>query len=219
MRCFAFETVRLAVVMNRTTYSIVLRHFETADPILYTAGSMITPVPDFVVSPNYFKALVDSIISQQLSIKVADVISDRVYALLPIKDLTPETILEVATEDLRAAGVSYAKIRSIKDLADKVSSQQLNLDTIDQVTNAEVIEKLTVVKGIGPWTAEMFLMFALARDDVFSVGDLGLRRAIQKLYKHDTPPSKEELRALSDKWAPYRTWAARILWQSLDLST
>lgn len=202
--------------MTRSSFSTVLQHFQSVDPILYEAGIRITPIAPFEKSTNFFKALVDSIISQQLSTKVADVISNRVYALLPVGNLTPEAMLAVATEDLRAVGVSYAKIRYIKDLADRVVTRKLNLDHIDDVSNSEVIEQLTVVKGIGPWTAEMFLMFALAREDVFSVGDFGLRRAVQKLYQKDSPPSKEALLEMSACWAPYRTWASRILWKSLD---
>lgn len=205
--------------MSQSSYSSVLRHFQTVDPVLYRAGTMITPIPAFGKRSNLFKELVDSIISQQLSIKVADVISARVYAVLPDGELTPEAILKLTTEDLRAVGVSYAKIRYIKDLAEKVSSGELDLDHLDQCSNDEVINKLTVVKGIGQWTAEMFLMFALAREDVFSVGDFGLRRALQKLYQYPSPPSKEVLIEISARWAPYRTWAARILWNSLDTSS
>ncbi len=205
--------------MAQSSYSSVLRHFQTVDPILYTAGMEITPVPAFGKRSNLFKELIDSIISQQLSIKVADVISARVYALVPAGELTPEEILGLSTEELRAVGVSYAKIRYMKDLAEKVSSGELDLDQLDTLSDDLIIEKLTVVKGIGQWTAEMFLMFALAREDVFSVGDFGLRRAVQKLYLLPTPPTKDELLEMSAKWAPYRTWAARILWNSLDTSS
>lgn len=205
--------------MTSTSFSSVLLYFQTVDPILYAAGTQIMPIPTFEKRSNYFKELVDSIISQQLSTKVADVISARVYALLPSGELTPDAILELPTEELRAVGVSYAKIRYMKDLAEKVSSKELDLVELDQLSDAKVIEKLTVVKGIGQWTAEMFLMFALAREDVFSVGDLGLRRAVEKLYQLPSPPSKEVLMETSAKWSPYRTWAARILWRSLDTAT
>ena len=112
--------------------------------------------------------------------------------------------------------MSFGKIKYIKDLSDKVSTGELDLDNLENLENEEVIEKLTAVKGIGKWTAEMFLMSALGRPDIFSHGDLGLKNAVKKLYDlTEYDPIKAE--EIVIKWSPYRTIAARILWKSLEL--
>ena len=113
--------------------------------------------------------------------------------------------------------MSWAKARYIKNLAQTVTDGTVNLDNIASYDDEGVIAELTKVKGIGPWTAEMFLMFSLARQDIFSLGDLGLRKAIQKLYAFKKKPTDKQIEKLSKKWIPYRTCAARILWRSLDL--
>jgi DNA-3-methyladenine glycosylase II len=117
---------------------------------------------------------------------------------------------------MRDQGISWAKIKYIKDLAQKVVDHEVDLVQIETLSDEEVIIALTKVKGIGRWTAEMFLMFALARPDIFSTGDLGLKRAIQKLYGLKVEPDEKKLLQLSKKWSPYRTYAARILWRTLD---
>lgn len=163
-----------------------------------------------------FDKLVESIISQQLLVRVADVIYERVLNLITDKLLTPENLLEQKETDLRKAGLSYQKIRYLKDLSQKVKDKELDLDNLDNLENEEVIKELIEVKGIGKWTAEMFLMAALGRPDIFSHGDLGLQNAIKKIYqleKYD-PIVVEEIVI---KWSPYRTVAARILWRSLSL--
>jgi len=200
---------------------IIIAHFKKADPklhkilikVLESHGDEIFNLKkhDFL-----FDRLVESIISQQLSVRVADVIYERVLNLMPKKKLTPEGILKNKDEDLRKAGLSHQKIKYLKDLSEKVKSGELDLDNLDNLENEEVIEELTKVKGIGKWTAEMFLMFALGRPDIFSHGDLGLQNAIKKIYemeKYD-PGIAEEIVI---KWSPYRTYAARILWKSLEL--
>ena len=163
-----------------------------------------------------FDRLVESIISQQLSVRVADVIYERVLNLMPKKKLDPKAILKIDDQTLRSAGLSFGKIKYIKDLSDKVHSGELDLNNLENLENEEVIEKLTAVKGIGKWTAEMFLMSALGRPDIFSHGDLGLKNAFKKIY--DVTEYKEaEAEKIVIKWSPYRTIAARILWKSLEL--
>jgi DNA-3-methyladenine glycosylase II len=124
----------------------------------------------------------------------------------------------LAIEDqlFRDAGMSWSKIRYMKDLAQHVLDKKLDLLTLHTHSNEEIIRLLTQVKGIGPWTAEMFLMFTLGRPDVFSLGDLGLKRGIQKIYAVESDLSRQELLSYAQKWAPYRTFASRVLWKSLD---
>jgi DNA-3-methyladenine glycosylase II len=191
-----------------------LAHFKKSDPILYKA-SIAIEFQEINPVANHFLKLVRSIIGQQLSVKAASTIFSRFEKLFPKGKITPERILKMDKEKIRSCGVSYSKIEYIKDLSKKVVDKNLDLANIDTLDNKTVIEKLTMVKGIGPWSAEMFLMFSLARPDVFSTGDLGLKNAIKKLYKIDKI-SNEDLITISAKWSPYRTYACMILWQSLD---
>jgi DNA-3-methyladenine glycosylase II len=200
----------------------VIEHFKKADPKLYKVLDQIHkaygPIPEKEkLNPSeYFNELVESIVSQQLSIKAADTIYGRVKALLPKGQVTPENILKTKSEDLRACGLSNAKVSYVKDLAQKVKDKEVDLERLDTLSNEEVIEELTKIKGIGPWTAEMFLMFSLNREDVFSHGDLGLKNALKKIYSLENP-TKDELEKIVLKWCPYRTWGCRILWKSLEI--
>lgn len=188
-------------------------HFKKADPVLYELAKSIDP---FVLekSQNHFIKLVRSIVGQQLSVKAASTIWGR-FANLFKKEVTAEEILKIDDEKIRACGISYPKIKYIKDLAEKVQTKQLLLDAFDETDEETIITALTQVKGIGTWSAEMFLMFALARPDVFSVKDQGLKNAMIKLYGLKNPNDKKLLE-ISKKWSPYRTYACRILWESLD---
>lgn len=200
----------------------IIAHLKRADPVLYKVLEKVYAIHgselfSLTKKEMLFDSLVESIISQQLSVRVADVIYERVLNLLPLKKLNPANLLKVRDGDLRAAGMSYGKIKYIKDLSDKVKSGELDLDKLENLENEEVIKELTKVKGIGRWTAEMFLMFALARHDIFSHGDLGLKNAIKKIYGFEEYKI-EMVEEIVIKWSPYRTIAARILWKSLDLS-
>lgn len=198
------------------------KHLKNSDPILYEIYLKTTIDEDYLTqleerrSENFFKSLCDEIISQQLSSKVANVIFDRFINLYPNGDLTPKKLLETKDETLRSCGISFSKIKYLKDLAEKVNSGELNLEMLPQLSNEEVIEELTKVKGIGVWTAEMFLMFSLGREDIFSHGDLGLKNAIKKIYKLENP-TREEVEIIVTKWSPYRSYACKILWRSLSL--
>jgi DNA-3-methyladenine glycosylase II len=194
-------------------YQKALKHFKKTDPVLYKLAVNFDP---FVLetTPNHFIRLVRAIVGQQLSVKAAHTIFSRFEKLFK-KEITASEILKLKDEDIRACGISYPKIKYIKDLAQKVNGKELLLETLIDAPEETVILELTKVKGIGVWSAEMFLMFALGREDVFSSGDMGLQNAMIKLYGLEKP-TKEELIKLSRKWSPYRTYACRILWQSLD---
>lgn len=163
---------------------------------------------------DYFRELTESIIGQQLSVKAADTILRRFY-LLMIGPITPEKVIKLDAEEIRKAGISYQKISYIKDLAKKFQDKEIEFDNFGKLTDEKIIEELILVRGIGRWTAEMFLIFGLGRPDVFSYGDLGLRRAIERLYKIGELSEIEAIR-ISEKWKPYRSVASRYLWRSLD---
>lgn len=198
----------------------VKNHFKKSDPILFKILDKVHKIHGdeiFKLTKKelLFDELVESIVSQQLSIKASDAIYKRIIALMPAKKLNPENLLKIKDENLRLSGLSFRKIKYIKDLSEKVLSGQLSLEKLKFLEDEEVIKELTKVKGIGRWTAEMFLMFALARPDIFSHGDLGLKNAIKKIYgmKEYKIVAVEKIVI---KWIPYRTIAARILWRSLE---
>lgn len=195
----------------------VIAHFREKDPILHSVIHKIK-LPDRIEkSTDYFSDLCEAIINQQLSDKAATTIFGRFKKLFPKEKITPEKLLEMKDQDVRKVGTSNAKVNFMKDLAQKVIRCEIQLDQLDKLDNDLVIKELTKVKGIGPWTAEMFLMFTLAREDVFSFGDLGLRKAIQTLYKLNKQPTISQMEKLSKNWIPFRTYAARILWRSLEI--
>lgn len=190
-----------------------ISHFKKVDPLLFDLAKSIDP---FVLekSQNHFVRLTRSIIGQQLSVKAASTIWGRFEKLFD-NNITAEKILTTKDDAIRECGISYPKIKYIKDLSEKVTSKQLLLESFEEADEKTIIENLTQVKGIGTWSAEMFLMFALARPDVFSAKDLGLKNAIIRLYGLKNPTEKDLLK-ISEKWKPYRTYACRILWESLD---
>lgn len=162
---------------------------------------------------QYFERLVRAIIGQQLSTKAATTIFERVKNAVK-GDLSARTLHLFSGEKLKACGLSRAKVSYIQDLAEKTVSGKLKLCALEKMSNEEVTHALVAVKGVGVWTAEMFLMFSLARPDVFPVGDLGIRKAIVKLLCHDM--TKEEMVEFAIRWKPYRTVASYYLWKYLD---
>ncbi len=168
---------------------------------------------------RYFETLVDAIISQQLSTKVAEVIVGRFKAIYGVKRFPkPEQILATPSETIRAVGMSNSKVAFIKDLAAKTEDGTLRLNRLSRMTDQEIIDMLTQVKGIGVWTVHMFLIFSLGRLDVLPVGDLGIRRAIQQLYGFDHDPKPEEMELLAQErgWRPYCSVASWFLWRSWE---
>lgn len=191
----------------------IITHFQKVDPILY---SLVVKygIVSLVQSSDYFFDLVESIIGQQLSDSAASTIFRRFSLLFKNSRITPEAVIALSDGKIQSAGISRSKTSYIKNIALAVTTHTLNLRNLESFDNQRVQEELTKVKGIGPWTAEMFLLFSLARPDVFSYSDTGLRRAIQKAYrlKEVTP---DRLEKISRRWIPFRSYACRVLWRSL----
>ncbi len=189
---------------------------QSADPVL--AGLFACcESPVLQTHTNYFESLVDAIISQQLSGKAAETIFKRFKALFPgNKFPSPAQVLAKSDAELRSVGVSGPKASYIKNIAAGFADGSLDFDHIDKKTDEEITAMLVKIKGIGRWTAEMFLIFSLGRMDVFSFGDLGLRNAVKKLYRLRKDPSPKQLHKLSSRWQPYRTCASLYLWASLN---
>jgi len=163
---------------------------------------------------NRFLDLIEIVIGQQLSMKAADSILKRFLDIFPVKP-KPDDILSLSADKLRAVGLSNSKVNYVKNIASTISSGTLLLDQLEKLTDDEIKKELIKIKGIGPWSAEMFLIFSLKRPDVFSVGDLGLRSAIEKLYGIKRDDQKAIL-VLAETWRPHRSLASRLLWASLD---
>lgn len=179
-----------------------------------TLTPVIDKVGDITVKLNrdYFASLVSTIIGQQLSNKVAGIIWQRLDDLFRGL-LVPEQFLVTDSEALRSIGISYRKIEYIKNLASAVTNSDLNLQELERLSDQEVIDRLIKLKGIGVWTAEMFLIFSLGRPDVFSTGDLGLRKAVEKLCSLDERVNTEEIVRITNRWSPYRTFVSLYLWK------
>lgn len=205
--------IRQTNVMKRL--SLIRQQLLASDPSLAAIISHIETV-SLPVSKDPFSDLVEAIINQQLSEKAGRTIFTRFRASFPGAKLTPRRILARSDQSLRDVGISWSKVTYIKSLAEEVEKKRLRLADLGALDDEAVITALTKVKGIGRWTAEMFLMFSLGREDVFSYGDLGLRRAMAKLYKFRDYPSTKQMEKIVTKWRPYRTIVARMLWASLD---
>lgn len=168
---------------------------------------------------NICTYLCASIMSQQLSTKVATVIHNRFLALYGGKEPTPQQILDTPFETLRAIGLSNAKVNYVKNVAQFEIDFGMDHRKLNKMDNEAVIVYLTQIKGVGRWTVEMLLMFALGREDVFAIDDLGIQNAMIKIYKLDREDKKkfrDDLLRISQKWAPYRTYACRHLWNWKD---
>jgi DNA-3-methyladenine glycosylase II len=170
------------------------------------------PTPD-----DHYGALVRSIVGQQLSVTAARAIYGRLLERFGGRPPTPQEVLAQDEEELRAAaGLSRAKVGFLRSLAEHVVAGELELDHVARLADEEIVAELCAVRGIGEWSAHMFLMFQLERPDVLAGGDLGVRRAAQRAYGLPELPSARELRALAQPWRPHRTLACRYLWRSLD---
>ena len=192
-----------------------IRHLQAADPVM---DAIIRRVGAYRIEfrePG-FETLVRSIVYQQLSGRVAQVIFGRLAAAVPEGLLTPENILALRPARMRKLGLSKQKTAYIRDLARHTRDGTVDFAGLPALPDAEVIERLTIVKGVGVWTAHMFLIFALRRNDVLPSGDLGVRTAIQKAYGLSGLPKPEEIETLGERWHPYRTVAAWYLWRSLE---
>jgi DNA-3-methyladenine glycosylase II len=197
-------------------------HLRRADPVMARLiddfGGPLPAERDSRGRPaDVYGALVRSITGQQLSVKAAASIYGRLVERFGGHTPTPEQILADDPDELRvAAGFSRAKVAYLRSLAEHVLSGELELDRLTELPDGEVIRELTAVKGIGEWTAHMFLMFTLHRPDVLPTGDLGVRNAAMRAYDLDAPPPPAALEELAEPWRPYRTRASLYLWRSLD---
>ena len=198
--------------------SPALKHFKKADKRLYKAAlSVKQHLPTtFKHKTNLelFSALCESIVSQQLSVKAADTIWQRVKVVCK-GHITPVAVLKAKEAMLRKAGMSFAKIKAIKSVAQEVENG-LKLSSLRRSSPDIASARLIKIHGVGPWTAEMFLLFGLHHEDIFSKGDLGLVRAIEMIYEIKNPTAKK-LDEISAVWMPYRSYASRVLWKYRDL--
>ncbi len=194
----------------------VIEFYKSIDPGLVSIIEDINLGEWFdieVDESKYFYDLCRTIVGQQLAGKAASAIFARFEKLFV--ELTPKYILLASPEDLRNSGLSWAKVRSVQDLAERVSTGELVLTTLKTLSDEDLIVELSKVKGIGRWTAEMFLMFRLGREDIFSLGDLGLKNGLKK-YLGKSELSKDEIDEYTKRWAPYRTYGAIAMWHLLD---
>lgn len=203
-----------------TRKASALRHLKRVDPYFYThtlQHHTSLPLQLFAkrTRAQLFESLVSTIISQQLGLAAADAIFARVKMACGGR-LTPKSVLRIRTATLRKAGLSGAKVKTLKEIATAVQNGSLDLLSLKKLPEAEAGEQLMRIWGIGPWTVEMFLMFALGRPDVFSPGDLGLVRAMEAIYDLPKHSSRETLLAIAEKWSPYRTYASLLLWRTRD---
>lgn len=190
------------------------RHLARRDAVMRQLIRQVGPCTLWH-SPDRFAVLVRSIISQQLSTKAAASIGERLQAALAPDGLTPARVVAATEAELRGAGLSGAKVRSLQDLAARVHTGALPLRGLHRLSDEDVIARLVPVRGISRWTAQMFLIFCLGRADVLPVDDLGLRVGAQRQYGLAEPPRRAELEVLAEPWRPYRTVATWYLWRSL----
>lgn len=192
-------------------------HISKNDKVL---AGIVTTYGHCQLKPHtdHYGELVSGIVGQQLSIKAAAAIWQRVLALSDGKMPTPEQLLQIDTESLRSVGLSYAKASYVHDLARHILDGRLDMDHLAHLPNQEIISQLTAVKGIGEWSAHMFLIFGLGRLDILPVGDLGIKKAAMKLYQLKKLPDRKILEGLCSKnnWKPYESVAAWYLWKSLE---
>ena len=163
-------------------------------------------------SSNVFEALIDAIISQQISVKAADAFVGRLRAALPGGQITPETLMPFEVDALRSIGLSTPKANYVRNLLEHISSGQLDLERLPELDDEEVISQLVAVKGIGRWTAEMILIFSLWRPDVLPVDDLGFLEGVREAYDLPARPTKKEALQRGELWRPYRTFATWYMW-------
>jgi len=184
------------------------------DPVMKNLLDNFTIKEYWGQQQNYFLDLIEIVTGQQLSMKAAKSIFDRFLSLYP-QTPTPKVLVTTSNETLRSVGFSKAKALYVKNIAQAILDRQIDPDSFDRMSDEDITKNLIKIKGIGPWSVEMFLIFTLHRPDIFSVGDLGIRSAIEKLYGLDRNDKKGIVK-LSQNWSPFRTHACRLLWMSLE---
>lgn len=192
-------------------------HLKKADPVLCAIIERVGPYRMEYGEPT-FHSLAESILYQQLNGKAAVVIFNR-FTEAAGDPVTPEGILKLSDAQMRAIGLSKQKTAYLRDLAQKTKDGLLNFERLADLSTEEVIEHLTQVKGIGVWTAHMFLMFTLKRPDILPTGDYGIQAAMKKHYRKRKWPKPKDMEKIAKSWAPYRSVACWYLWRSLDIKT
>jgi DNA-3-methyladenine glycosylase II len=199
-----------------TKIADVLAHFAERDPLIHRELVRMDVKPlKLEKTPSLFHQVCETIIGQQLSGKAAAAIEERFERLFESSEATPETLAAADENTLREVGMSWAKVRSLKDLAKQTIDKTLDVEALPSLSDDEVLAHLNIVKGIGPWTAQMLLIFTLGREDVFSPGDLGLKKGLVKLYGEEVLESSKLEKKLAS-WSPFRSYACLALWHSLD---
>lgn len=203
------------MIKDLTHAKVVKAHFAEVDPKIAQVLETVDLAEwfDDRPSPDHFYNLTRNIIYQQLAGKAASTIFGRFKEL--VGDITPENIVKFEDQSFRDVGLSFAKAKYVKDLASKVINQEISLAGIDALDNESVITELIKVKGIGRWTAEMFLLFTLHRENIFSFGDLGLKNGLAKLYEIEDP-TPAQIQKIIGKWSPYESYGSICLWHYLD---
>jgi len=194
-----------------------LNHLKKCDPVLREIVERVGPFR-MEYGPAEFSSLAEAIVYQQLNGKAALTIFNR-FADLAGRPLTPEGILKLSDQQLRGVGLSKQKSAYLKDLAAKTASGQLDFSRLHELPDEEVIKHLTQVKGIGVWTAHMFLMFSLRRPNVLPTGDYGVQMALKKHYRKRKLPKPKDMEKIARAWEPYRSVACWYMWRSLDIKT
>lgn len=192
-------------------------HLKKSDPVLRAIIERVGPCR-MEFGPAEFSSLAEAIVYQQLNGKAAVTIFRR-FAALAGEPITPEGILRLTDAQLRSVGLSKQKSAYLKDLAAKTASGQLDFSRLPELSDDEVIKHLTLVKGIGVWTAHMFLMFSLRRPNVLPTGDYGVQVAVKKHYKKRKLPKPKDMEKIARAWEPYRSVACWYMWRSLDIKT
>jgi DNA-3-methyladenine glycosylase II len=194
-----------------------VRHLKQSDPILRAIMEQVGPC-HMEFDPPEFPSLAEAIVYQQLNGKAAFTIFQR-FAALAGEPLTPQGILKLSQAQMRSVGLSKQKASYLKDMAERASRGELDFSRLPGMADDEVIKHLTQVKGVGVWTAHMFLMFTLRRPNVLPTGDYGIQMAIKKHYKKRKLPKPEHMEKIAKHWEPYRSVACWYLWRSLDIKT
>jgi DNA-3-methyladenine glycosylase II len=192
-----------------------IQHLKTADPVMAAIIDRVGPYKIQYTEPT-FHNLVRSIVYQQLNGKAASTIFGRLAAAAKDDPLTPESILKLRPARMRTLGLSKQKLTYIRELARLTRDGEVNFELVPTLEDTHVIEHLTRVKGVGVWTAHMFLIFALRRSDVLPIGDFGVRAAMKKAYNLSEMPKPEEMERIAAAWRPYSSVAAWYLWRSLE---
>lgn len=192
-----------------------LEHLQRADPILAAVIQKIGPLETARDGEDHFRALCRIIVGQQLSVAVARAIWNRVETHFDAA-FSPNAVLQAPEATLRTLGLSGAKARYLLALATHINEGKLKIETLESLSDEEIAREIVAVKGLGPWSADMFLMFHLNRPDILPVGDLGIREAIKRLYHLENRPDAIQMQQIAVPWRPFRTLASRYLWESLD---